>query len=362
MSAARALRDALDEVIARGDAPGLAAAVSIEGGPRFRHLAGRLYADEAGAASAVALVDEATVWDLASLTKVLSTTAIAARALADGALTLQEAPWPSWPGVTPAHVLAHDAGLPAWLPLYQAAEQARVAGRRAGARVVVEEALRAPLQAAPGARTLYSDLGMIALGALLEERLGAPLDALFAETARALYGPTSLRYVRIDDVGYHPAVPRVAPTGASTWRGRTVVGQVNDDNCFAMGGVSGHAGLFGTIDDVDRAGCALLRAITAGGDPVRDALRRFAARAGDRALGFDRATPGGATGEALSAAAVGHLGFTGTSLFLDPVRRASFTLLTSYVHQGVDRARIRGVRRAFHRAAAVWVDAARDGA
>lgn len=343
----------IDEVLFRaveeGVTPGAAAVVLTGDHRRKAAVAGFLHRGE-GALP----VDEATVWDLASLTKLLSTTLVVARAVDAGRVALDEEPWPaSWPGVTVAHVLRHDAGLPAWAPLYEHARRAGVCGLGDGARVVTEKARALTPEAAPGARTLYSDLGFIALGAWLEERLGAPLDRAFADVAIA-FGDHELRFVRLDVDGFHPAVPRVAPTERCPWRRRALHGQVHDDNAFAMGGVAGHAGLFGSLLDVEAAARYFLRSLVEGRDPT---LASFAAGSGERGLGFDRASPTGTTGGALSERAVGHLGFTGTSLFIDPAPPgAAYVLLTNRVHESREhKERIFAVRQAFHREAASWV-------
>ncbi len=339
----------LSVAVGDGTTPGAAAVVITGDGRRTASVAGHLHYLEGARA-----VDENTVWDLASLTKLLSTTLVVARAVEDGRVGLDDEPWPArWPGVTVAHVLRHDAGLPAWRPLFEAARRAGVCGLPAGARAVIDAALAEAPEAAPGARTLYSDLGFIALGAWLEERLGDPLDLLFARAAHA-YGPTGLRFVRLDVDGFHPALPNVAPTERCPWRRRALHGQVHDDNAFAMGGVAGHAGLFGSLLDVEAAARFFLRALTAPGEAT---LASFAAAPGERGLGFDRATPTGTTGGALSARAVGHLGFTGTSLFVDPEPPgAAYVLLTNRVHESrAHKERILQVRRELHRAAAAWV-------
>lgn len=342
----------LSQAVADGTTPGAASLVITGNGRRRAVVAGHLHRMERALP-----VDEDTVWDLASLTKLLATTLIVARAVDAGRLALHDEPWPSqWPGVTVAHLLRHDAGLPAWRPLYEAARKAGVCGLPAGAERVVAAALDVPPEAPPGARTIYSDLGFIALGAWLEERLGVPLDRAFADVAVA-YGDSGLRFVRLDVDGFHPAVPRVAPTERCTWRHRALFGQVHDDNAFAMGGVAGHAGLFGSLRDVEAAARFFLRALTSVDEPT---LASFAAGTGPRGIGFDRATPDGTTGGALSARAVGHLGFTGTSLFIDPAPPgAAYVLLTNRVHESREhKERILEVRRAFHRAAAAWVQRA----
>lgn len=345
MSIERAIAAAIDD----GTTPGAAAVVVTGDGRRRSVVAGHLHRMERAPA-----VSEHTVWDLASLTKLMATTLLAARAVDAGRLSLEEVPWPArWPGVTVAHLLRHDAGLPAWRPLYQAARQAGVCGLPAGARAVIEAALETTPEAPAGARTLYSDIGFIALGALLEERFGVPLDRAFANVARA-YGSTGLRFVRLDVDGFHPAVPMVAPTERCPWRHRALCGQVHDDNAFAMGGVAGNAGLFGSLLDVEAAAWFFLRVLT---EPGEATLASFAAGGGERGLGFDRATASGTTAGVLSPRTVGHLGFTGTSLFIDPEPPgAAYVLLTNRVHESrAHKERMFAARCAFHRAAAAWV-------
>jgi serine-type D-Ala-D-Ala carboxypeptidase len=338
------LQALLDDAVKARRTPGAAALVRTRGGARIAATSGTTLADGAGAR-----VGTSTVYDLASLTKLLCTTLLAARAVDERKLALDEAPWPRWPGVSVEHVLRHSAGLPAWRNLFELAEAHGPVGLPAARAFILDEALRSEPIAAPGERTLYSDIGFIALGALLEERLGAALDDAFAAHARARFGETGLGFVRLADTGFHPAVPRVAASERCPWRRRLVIGQPHDENCYAMGGVSGHAGLFGSLEDVERAGLFLLEAIARGGT-----LARFAQLEGEeRGLGFDRATPGGATGDVLGARAVGHLGFTGTSLWIDPDLDggALFVLLTNHVHFGRDAQRIKALRQDFHRAA-----------
>ncbi len=318
-----------------GLTPGAAALVRTRDGTRAVHCAGTLHtqprAREVG-------VD--TIYDLASLTKLLCTTVVCARAVDAGVLDLEEQPWSRWRGVTVAHVLQHRAGLPDWLPLHKLAEAFGPIGLpTAGKRIVDLVTETAPLAPA-GTVTLYSDLGFIALGALVEQRLGAPLDVLMA--------PSPLRFVRVYDEGMHAALLRVAPTERCPWRNHTVIGQVHDENCFAMGGVSGHAGLFGSLLDVETAAWPLVEAVQGAGT-----LAAWAQHGGERGLGFDKATLGGSTGDVLGPRAVGHLGFTGVSVWIDPDLHggALFVLLTNHVHFGRDKARIRGVRQGFHRAA-----------
>lgn len=328
-----------------GTTPGAAAAIVTRDGWSLRRCVGTLHR-EAGAAR----VDEDTAWDLASLTKLLCTTLITAHAVDQGRLQVSEAPWPGWPGVTVEQVLRHEAGLPAWAPLYETARRLGAVGLPPARAAILEAVHATALERPPGAVTVYSDIGMIALGCLLEERLGAPLDRLFADIARTSFGDTDLRFVRLGQDGYHPAMPHVAPTERCPWRRRTLHGQVHDDNCFALGGVAGHAGLFGSLRDVESAAKALLTPSAT--------MAHFAAVPGEvgrRPVGWDRATPGGSTGDALGPHTVGHLGFTGCSLWVDPDAGAAYVLLTNRIHPSKEGPeRILALRRAFHRVASTW--------
>jgi len=296
-----------------------------------------------------------TIYDLASLTKVLSTTALAALACSRGVLDLDEAPWEGWPDVTVRHVLLHRSGLCAWQPFFEDAIAHRVVGLAQGRDVVIEAVLGHAPDTAPDTVTVYSDLGFIALGALLETRLGGRLDHLFDTLVAPRFGTASLSYVPLFEQGYHPRYVDVAPTELCAWRGRALQGQVHDDNAFAMGGIAGHAGLFGSVLDVMRAARCLLGDIVSPRDAWGETIAQLAREGDERALGFDRATPGGSTGGALSADAVGHLGFTGTSLWLDPSHPggpAAFVLLTNRVHKRRDGEGIKALRQDFHHLAA----------
>ncbi len=338
----------LEHAVAAQLAPGVVASVVTSGGVRRRWCHGTI-TYEPGAIG----VDEHTVFDLASVTKLLATTRLVARAVDEGAVSVDECPWPLWPGVTVAHALRHDGGLVAHRPFFELARARGVAGLRQGHDLVVEAVLSTAPEAAAGERTTYSDLGFIALGDLLVRRRGRHIEDQLGEVVPPGSG---LRFVRLADDGYHPALPFVAPTERCPWRRRVVQGQVHDDNAYAMGGVAGHAGLFGSLDDVEAAAVGLLHELQAGGT-----LSTWATAPGPRGLGFDKATPGGSTGDALGPRTVGHLGFTGTSVWLDPDLDggAVFVLLSNTVHPARPDvvARSRSLRRAFHVAAAALVRA-----
>jgi len=352
VTAEAALKDLLDQACDPDSdsyvAPGLACVVAAgdNTGPRFAYAAGVVHG-EPGAAP----VAQDTVFDLASLTKILSTTLLCAYAVEQERLSLDEAPWAGWPGATIRNVLLHNAGLVWWAPFFDRIEP-QLVGLPAGSRAVVDQVLGTALARPVGGKAVYSDLGFIALGALLEERLGDRLDHLFCAVADECYGKSGLGYVPLFEQGYHPHLPDVAATEQCPWRRRLLQGQANDGNCFAMGGIAGHAGLFGSVLDVEKAARYHLSL------PPR--LLAFATYDGERRLGYDLPTEGGTTGGALSTRAFGHLGFTGTSVWLDPegptAGGAVYVLLTNRVCPTVENLEIKKLRPAFHRAARRFLD------
>ncbi len=249
--------------------------------------------------------------------------------------------------VTVADLLEHASGLPAHRPFHR-----RVAGRAAyGAAIAAE-----PLVYQPRARHEYTDLGFMLLGLILEEAGRQPLDAQF-DRWRDQAVPDA-------DVGFGPlrsSPARIAPTEVDTWRGRVLRGDVHDANAAAIGGVAGHAGLFGTAGAVGAFARWFLalwlgRVAESAGVPAAMAAR-FAARgavtASSRALAWDTMLPTSSCGSRLSPRAIGHTGFTGTSLWIDPERRLYVVLLTNRVHpDGAAGDGIRALRVAVHDAVA----------
>lgn len=262
-------------------------------------------------------------YDLASLTKVLCTTEVAVRAIADGKLDA-DMPHPMLPrGVTPRLLLQHASGWPAHRELFHA-----VAGLPDARDALVRLALSEPLEAPPGMRHTYSDLGFLALGAVLEQVLGARIDALLQQA----WPSCPLRWSHPD------SEPTDGPRG----------GAVNDENARAMGGIAPHAGLYGTALDVALAGARWLR-----GEVPRAAWAFTERGPGSHALGWDTAATDGTStaGGRPPPDTVGHLGFTGTSLWMSPSRRRVAVLLTNRVAITRDPAPVRALRRAFHQGA-----------
>lgn len=294
-------------------------------------------------------VSDSTVWDLASLTKVVGTTSAVLQLVAEGRVAL-DAPavryLPRWRApraeeVTIRHLLSHSAGLPAWRPLYKEAWSAEEA---------LAQVYATGPDTVPGARYVYSDLGFILLGEVVREVSGLPLDSYVLSR---VFLPLGMRETRfLPSPLWHS---RTAPTEIDPWRQRHVRGEVHDENAFQLGQVAGHAGLFTTARDLTRFAQMLTRggwATDARGrriDVLPSAtLRIFRERqalgGAHRALGWETPTGTNSAGRRLSAGAFGHTGFTGTSLWVDPERGVFVLLLTNRVNPTRQRSGIAGVR------------------
>jgi CubicO group peptidase (beta-lactamase class C family) len=277
--------------------------------------------------------------------------------------------------VTVRQLLAHTSGLPPHRPFYQQV------GEAPSARLAIAlAAAREPLEYAPGSRSRYSDLGFIVLGWLLERLTGVRLDEQAGASTLLASGDGAATFVNLADSEARArllATRSVAATERCPVRGRVVLGEVHDLNAYAMGGIAGHAGLFGTAADLDRIARALVGAWhgegawtgAAGADLglSREVLREFWRPAGvpdsTWRLGWDGpAAEGSQAGTRLSRAAVGHLGYTGCSLWIDPERARWIILLTNRVHPTVrDDPGFKSFRPALHDAAVDTLDAIEGG-
>jgi len=283
-----------------------------------------------------------TVYDLASLTKALVTSLLAMRAVAAGQLRLSD-PLLDGEGPSIRQTLAHAGGFVAHRPFHERVAAEPPDRRRAR---VVALAAEEPRAYPAGTRSIYTDLGFILLGDRLERLLGARLDALAAPLFAAL-GLSTLRF------GATASDRPVAPTQRSAARGRLIVGEVDDLNAWAMEGVAGHAGLFGDAADVAALAHALCAAWRDGAPALvpGPVLREFWTPAGVPGstwrLGWDGPAPTGSlAGDRISRAAVGHLAFTGCSLWMDPEREAFVAMLSNRHHPHVsDDKRFRDLRR-----------------
>jgi serine-type D-Ala-D-Ala carboxypeptidase len=324
---------------------------------RVRVQAGRLTYDQHSQA-----VAPETLFDCASLTKVVATATMAAILLDRDALNLDtqladfspeflHADDPlanSRRDVTIRHLLAHTSGLPAYAKFYLQARRPDD---------VLTQAMHLPLACKPGAQRVYSDVGFILLGAALEQAaqgIGVHKHSLDTFCAREIFQP-----LRMVNTLFNP--PRelsdsIAPTEwDDAFRRRLVQGEVHDENAWIMGGVAPHAGLFSTADDLAVFCQFMLDAGNWKGrqlikrETIAEFTRTHAAFAGaPRALGWDKPSPSSSSGKYFSPASYGHLGFTGTSVWVDPEKQLYVVLLTNRIHPTRANEAIRKFRPAFH--------------
>lgn len=343
----------LDSAVASGATPGAVLGVSYRGA-QLTYGSGRLGLDDP------AIPDANTVYDLASLTKVVGLTTAVMLAVEEGLLDL-DAPvghylprfaGPNKDGVTQRHLLTHTSGLPAWRPLYSEAPS-----RDSALALVYATDLELP----SGSETRYSDLGAILLTQVVEKVWRMSLDSILAQRVFGPLGMTSTTF-------RPPAswTPRIAPTEDDPWRGRVIRGEVHDENAARLEGVSGHAGLFSTTRDLLVFGEWMLSAflpetpepvcsngVRCGAGPALAtpsvvpafATRQYLVPESSRALGWD--TPSGLStaGALMSEDSFGHTGFTGTSIWIDPRNQLVVVLLTNRVHPSRENSRIGPVRR-----------------
>lgn len=304
-----------------------------------------------------------TRFDTASLTKPIVVVTAAMRAVSSGLVRLDDPIAPDLPShLTVRALLGHRAGLPAWKDLVAALPPPRRPGHSESRYAVAALVRQAARDSDPSRGVEYSDLGFILLGASLAERFGLPLEALSPIGAyRGTRAPARTQ------------AARYAPTGYCAWRQGHVQGVVHDPNAWVMGGVAGHAGVFATASEVGRWALALERLDHEGHEGhasrwVRDVdpgvLRDFwdpAQRAGAATwvLGWDTPSPGASSGgRDISARSVGHLGFTGTSVWIDRERRLVTVLLSNRVALGAAaQARLKAFRPELHDAVRALVDA-----
>jgi CubicO group peptidase (beta-lactamase class C family) len=321
--------ETIDRIVKRGiiagGYPGASVIVGRRGFSVFEKGYGRL----GWTTGSAAVVPDESIYDLASLTKVVGTATAAMILYDEGRLEL-DAPvskyLPAFSGgtrddVTVRHLLTHTSGLPAGRDLR------RLAKSPWDARNIV---MSTPLTCRPGACQVYSDLGADVLGFAVEAIAGQGLDAFLKER---VFEPLGM-----SDTHFRPAASerdRIAPTEVSSPRGYQLRGEVHDENAWALGGVAGHAGLFSTAADLSLFAQMMLNGGAFNGVRIVSdtAVARFTRRtSGTRALGWDTSDGEGTAGLHMGEQAYGHTGFTGTSLWIDPDRDLFVILLTNRVH------------------------------
>jgi beta-N-acetylhexosaminidase len=334
--------------IADGAAPGGAVVIGRHG--RIVHSRGYGTLDTVGGSPGAT---DSTLYDLASLTKVVATTTAVMILVDEGRIDL-DAPiqrylteW-SREGdrgrITVRNLLVHDSGLPPFAPLWREAR---------GRGAYLERIAATPLDARPGERTAYSDFSAILLGLIVERVSGQPLDRFVEER---VFGPLAMRETGFRPLDWRTAsgtglASRIAPTEVDTvFRMTHVHGVVHDENAFALGGVAGHAGLFSSARDLGTFASMLLGGGAHRGTRIVEAqtvalFSRRQAETSSRALGWDTPSGRSSAGEYFSAASFGHTGFTGTSLWMDPERDVFVILLTNRVNPTRDNQRHSRLRR-----------------
>lgn len=307
------------------------------------------------------VVNQETLFDLASLTKPLCTTLCILHLIGQGRLALNstcqsmlEAHVPADKrGITISHLLGHCSGLPSYLPYFQGFHP--VSGRE-NMQAILDLILKEPLQNAPGTTRLYSDLGFILLAAIIENSAGIRLEEVFRRViADPLHLSAALRFLPLN-VSTTVSRRSIAATENCSWRRKIVQGEVHDEHCWLMGGVAGHAGLFGTAEGVLRLCEGILDAWKGRGALpgiehrlMQRALATPNGKVSCRRLGFDTPTPGRSTsGRFFSPRSAGHLGFAGTSFWIDPDKEVVMVLLTNRIHPTRTNEKIKEFRPLFH--------------
>lgn len=342
----------LEKAIAARTFPACSLAITLRGELIAHKALGRFTYDPASPE-----VNTTSLFDLASLTKVVATTAMAMILYERGLLDL-EAPVaaivPEFGGelddgalndnddrrheITVRMLLAHSSGLPAYEKLFLRAKTRQQ---------LLQAAFGAPLAADPGTDAQYSDIGFIILSVVMERLTDEPLDTF---CQREIFGPLGMTHT-----AFHPAPALkqfIPPTcDDRMFRHRIIQGEVQDENASVLAGIAGHAGLFSTADDL----AIFAHAMLSGGYPILRpetieffSRRESAPKGTSRALGWDTPSAPSQSGKYLSQRSFGHLGYTGTSLWIDPDRQLSITLLTNRTWPDCANQAIKQVRPAFH--------------
>jgi len=313
-----------------------------------------------------------TIFDLASLTKPLATTVAIMLLIGGKKIRLDDQVTRFIPtfGVFGKHLstvrqlLNHSSGLPAWKPYYEGMVKMEKSGRinfiasRAAKGYVLEEIHREKPLTPPGTQALYSDLGFMVLGEIVEALTGFNLDRFCQDR---IFKPLGLRSTAFVDLTklrtrrLQPVKQTIAPTENCPWRKRILCGEVHDDNAYAMGGVAGHAGLFSSARDIHTLMVRLNHCLHGKDNFLPQSLvqefltKDQTIKDSTHALGWDTPSPGkSASGSYFSPRSVGHLGFTGTSIWWDLEKSCHIILLTNRVHPSRQNEKIRDFRPYIH--------------
>ncbi|MCS6288371.1 MAG: serine hydrolase [Nitrospira sp.] len=365
MATPHPIQAALQAAVDDGTFPGAVLTVRLGGTFVYEGAAGRLTSQNPGEAVTIH-----TCYDLASLTKVLATTTALLLLAQRGRLALEdridhilsELQGSSAGSASIHQLLTHSSGLPGWRPYYERlapleAGQSGFPGRTAAREAVLGYIAQEELVYERGARSLYSDLGFMLLGWAVERLAGESLDQFCKNQIYCPLEAQPLAYIPRGSQTMPAALLEshaIAPTEDDPWRGRTLCGEVHDENAFALGGVAGHAGLFGSA----RAILAVAKAWMDGrrgkaGLLHPELVTLFTTRQqgipnASWALGWDTPSASSSSGTRFTLESFGHLGYTGTSLWIDPVKELEVVLLSNRVHPTRKNERIKTFRPLIH--------------
>jgi CubicO group peptidase (beta-lactamase class C family) len=320
-----AIERVIERGIKAGGYPGASVVVGRKGAAVFEKGFGKL----SWSSTSTAVDAQRTIYDVASLSKVVGTTTAIMILFDEKKIGLDDPVVnyiPTFGGgdkdrVTIRQLLTHTSGLPAGRDIW------RIAQTPLEARALV---LNTPLEGRPGAQYIYSDLGADVLGLIVEVVASEPLDKFLTRRVFDPLGMNETFYRPADSLRY-----RIAPTEVTPPRGYPLRGEVHDENAYALGGVAGHAGLFSTAADLSVFAQMMLNGGEYNGVQIisKPTVELFTSRAfGHRALGWDTAEGDYGSGRYLGPTAYGHTGFTGTSMWIDPEREMFVILLTNRVH------------------------------
>ncbi len=354
---------ALQSAAGEGVFPGAQLAVRLRGEMQCLLVVGRLSSEPSGPP-----VQVSTIYDLASLTKPLVTVTSLLLLIQRGKVALDDSLQQVFVELegTPIgqasvrDILIHRSGLPGWRPLYERLEARGLVSGGADGNQSIKSAMLELIRDEPliyerGARSLYSDLGFILLGLLVERLTGMGLDRWCEAAIARPLGTNPLIFCPTKGHGQSPIdLLSIAPTEWSERHQRLLRGEVHDENAAAMGGVAGHAGLFGTTESVLAVSGAWLSAYHGKESMLDDALvrqftlRQKSAYQSSWALGWDTPSAPSSSGSYFSEQSFGHLGYTGTSLWIDPLCELEVVLLSNRVHPHRTNEKIKAFRPLIH--------------
>lgn len=364
MSRDHSLTQFLQQAVREGVFPGAVLFVRSFGEVVYHQAVGQM-----GQAPFDCPVTTDTIYDLASLSKPLATTTAIVCLLQDGQLDLDQpvtgwlSEWKStsYQNTTLRQLLHHSSGLPAWRRYYEALSSVGLppkdeAERQGRITHVLHTIAKEPVEYEPGTRSAYSDLGFMALGVVIERCVGISLPDYCRQR---MYDSLNINPLFFIDAEGNPTggdgdLTLVAPTEQDSWRGRLVHADVHDENAFVLGGIAGHAGLFGTALSVSKVSGAWLQAVLGRTSVLPSNLaqqfihRQDSSGVSSWALGWDTPSQPSSSGHHFSSESFGHLGYAGTSLWIDPVQELEVILLSNRVHPTRENKQIKVFRPEIH--------------